>query len=98
MEPWAAKEFAGSDVPDVRFHASLARNAEALAAGAGASFSAACGDHGRQAARRLFRHKETTIKGLMKGHVEQTAARCSGMPLVIVAQDSMVLEYTDHMP
>jgi hypothetical protein len=96
MDHWAAIEFVGCDVPDPRFRSSLARNAEALASDIGSSFSVACGDDGRQAATRLFRHKGTTLKRLMKGHVQQTAVRCTGMPLVVVAQDTMILDYTDH--
>jgi hypothetical protein len=96
MEHWAAGEFAGSVLPNDRFRPGLVRNAEALVSDTGASFSVACGDDGRQAARRLFRHAKTSMKGLMKGHVQQTAARCSGLPLVIVAQDTVTLEYTGH--
>jgi hypothetical protein len=96
MDTWAAREFVGCELPDARFHTSLAKNAEALATHSGDSFSVACGDDGRQSARRLFRHKGTSLNGLMKGHFEQTAARCSNMPLVIAAMDSMILEYTGH--
>ena len=96
MEAWADFEFAGAVLPDPRFRSSLVRNAEALASNSGVSFSVACGDDGRQAARRLFRNEATTINGLMKGHYQQTAARCSGLPLVLVPQDSMILEYTSH--
>jgi hypothetical protein len=96
MDTWAAREFVGCELPDARFRVSLARNAEALATHSGDAFSVACGDDGRQSARRLFRHDGTSLKGLMKGHFEQTAARCSNLPLVIVAQDSVLLEYTGH--
>ena len=97
MESWAAAEFSGSDLPDVRFHRSLARNAEALASSNGASFSVACGDDGRQAARRLFRHDKTTAMGLLKGHVDQTVERCKDLPLIIAVQDTMVFEQNGHL-
>ena len=97
MQSWATAEFSGSDLPDVRFHRSLARNAEALASSSGASFSVACGDDGRQAARRLFRHENTTSKGLLKGHLDQTVKRCKDTPLVIAVQDTMVFEQNGHL-
>lgn len=36
------------------------------------------------------------LNGLMNEHFQQTAVSCACLPLVIVAQDSMILEYTDH--
>ena len=97
-QPWAAREVAGAQLPDDRFRPNVARIAEGLASNGGSSFSVACGHGGRQAARRLFRNEETTVAGLLQGHVEQTAVRCSaaGHDLVLCIQDTTTLDYTRH--
>jgi len=97
-EPWAAREVAGAQLPDDRFRSSVACIAEGLASNGGSSFSVACGHGGRQSARRLFRNEETTVSGLLQGHVEQTAVRCSstGYDLVLCVQDTTTLDYSKH--
>jgi hypothetical protein len=65
-----------------------------LAADPQASFSAACGPAGRQAARRLFRRQDTSVTSLLQGHYTQTAQRCAALPFVLVVQDTTELDYT----
>jgi len=95
-EPWAAREFAGAELPDPRFRTSVTNNAENLASNTGASYSAAVGHGGRQAARRLYKNERTTVQGLIKGHVQQTAARCAEHELVLCIQDTTILDYSHH--
>jgi hypothetical protein len=95
-EPWAAREFAGADLPHERFRMSLTINAENLASNTGSSYSASVGHGGRQAARRLFHNKRTTVQGLLKGHVQQSAARCAQHDLVLCIQDTTTLDYSRH--
>src|SRR6266496_5598897 len=95
-EPWAAREMAGALLPNERCRPNLVQIAENIASNGGASFSSACGHAGRQAARRLFRNERTNPEGLMNGHVQQTAARCSELDLVLCIQDTTILDYTTH--
>jgi len=74
---WALAEMTGCALPDPRFVLSAARNAHRLALHCGESFSASCGPDGRQAATRLFHHKELTVDKLLQGHYQQTARRCA---------------------
>jgi len=67
-----------------------------------ASFSMACGPDARQAAHRICSHKTTTVDGLLRGHFQQTAARCrqawAAHPdePVLVVQDTTDFKYTSH--
>jgi len=96
-EPWAFREISGARLPHSKFHASLACIVEGLASSCGSSFSAGCGHGGRQSARRLFGNPALSIEGLLKGHFEQTAARCFGQSMVLAVQDTTVLDYTSHV-
>ena len=95
-EPWAFREISGAALPHARYYSNLVRIAEGLASSCGSSFSAGCGHGGRQSARRLFRRRETTVEGILTGHYQQTAARCSDHPLVLCAQDTTYLDFSSH--
>ncbi len=95
-EPWAPAEFAGSDVPDPRYRRVATMIVSCLADKPDESYSSACGPGVRQAARRLLRHDDTTPDGLLHGHYQQTAARCSGRDLVLAIQDTTVFNYSTH--
>jgi hypothetical protein len=95
-EPWAFREICGAVLPHARYYSSLVRIAEGLASSCGSSFSAGCGHGGRQSARRLFRRRETTVEGILSGHYQQTAARCSEHALVLCAQDTTYLDFSSH--
>jgi len=96
MDNWAAAEFMGAMLPNQRFLGNLIACATALECKRGVSYSVAVGDSGRQSLRRLLRNKRTTMEGLLKGHIQQTAARCVGNELVIAPQDTTTLDYTTH--
>lgn len=57
------------------------------------SLTAACGPALRQAAHRIFEHPETSIDRLLAGHYRETAQRCAGPPLLLVAQDTCFFVY-----
>ena len=95
-DAWACQEFAGSEVPDRRFIPQLTGIASNLARNCDLSFSNAVGHGGRQGANRLFRNKHTQIDGLLAGHYEQSTARCSQGELVLLVQDTTLLDFTTH--
>jgi len=96
MDAWARQEMVGAVLPDRRYLESVTCIVERLAEAGGASYSQALGHGGRQAARRLFKNPTTTVDGLLQGHYEQTAARCSRHSLVLAVQDTTTLSYTAH--
>jgi hypothetical protein len=93
---WAAAEMAGADIRDPRRIKSLSRLCARLADQPELSFSAACGAALRQAARRIFGQRDTTVEKLLAGHVQQTARRCRAYPLVLAVQDTTAVEYNRH--
>ncbi len=95
-EPWAQTEMAGAQVWDKRCLRSLGNICENLAVHAGESFSAACGEAGRQAAHRIFGRETSSVSGLLRGHIQQTAARCQKQEWVLVAQDTTECDYSSH--
>jgi hypothetical protein len=95
-EEWVETELHSPAVKDRRSRQALIRLGQRLAADPHASFSAACGAAGRQAARRLFRRPDTRVTDLLQGHYEQTVRRCAAHPLILVAQDTTELNYTHH--
>jgi len=96
MDPWAHHELAGASVVDQRHISALVRLAECRTREAEASYSEACGSAVRQAARRACRNQGTSVDGILQGHYQQTAARCAQYPLVLIAQDTMVADYSTH--
>jgi len=95
-EEWARQEMNGAAVGDRRSRRSLAELCARLAAQPQASFSAACGPAGRQAARRLFRRPDTSVQALLTGHYAQTAQRAAAHSLILVAQDTTSFDFSAH--
>jgi hypothetical protein len=87
---------AGAQIRDRRRIKSVTKIVEKLADQPGVAFSTACGSAGRQAAHRLFEHKDTTVAKLLAGHIAQTAERCWEHDLVLAIQDTTSLEYHRH--
>src|SRR5215213_2832894 len=87
-ESWAVQEMSGAQIRDRRRRKSVIQIVENLADQPGVAFSTACGPAGRQAAHRLFEHKDTTVDRLLAGHSAQTAARCWEYDLVLAIQDT----------
>jgi hypothetical protein len=86
----------GAALGDRRSKRCLVQLCAQLAAQPQASFSAACGPAGRQAARRLFRRPDSNVHALLQGHVAQTAHRAAAYPCVLVAQDTTSFDFSHH--
>jgi hypothetical protein len=97
-DSWAAREMAHAEIGDQRSRENLIQICQTLAAQPGIAFSRACGEAKRKAAHRLLRNPKTTPQSLLKGHVEQTALRCSqgDFPLVLAASDTTIFDFTSH--
>src|SRR5437763_802210 len=93
---WALAEVQEAELDDRRRERNMARIWEALAEHPGKSLSAALGDGLRQAAYGLFSQSGCQPEELLAGHVRQTARRCAQAARVIVAQDTMRLDYYTH--
>jgi len=78
---------------EVRQRRSIARAVTSLAANPGISLSAALGPAVRQAVHRITEDDYIGIDELLHGHIAQSAARASGCDLVVVAQDTTVVQY-----
>jgi hypothetical protein len=101
-QPWAQQEMEGAAVWDRRCVRSLVAICERRFERPLVSFSKACGNALRQAAHRIGSHSKTTVDGLLRGHFQQSAARCQqafaenpSQP-VLVVQDTTDLNYTSH--
>jgi hypothetical protein len=101
---WAWQEMRGAALWDGRCRRSVAAICERRLERPRVSFSKACGEATRQAAHRVCAHARTTVDGLLKGHFQQTAARCAALhqeralqqhPLLLVA-DTTSLNYASH--
>ena len=99
---WAWQEMHGAALWDGRCKRSVAAICERRLERPRVSFSKACGEATRQAAHRVCAHSKTTVDGLLKGHFQQTAARCAALhhqdpqhPLLLVA-DTTSLNYASH--
>jgi hypothetical protein len=90
---WVAGEMSGARLGDPRQVQSVIAIVEALAARTDASLSAALGNGLRQAAHRIFEHRETTVDGLLAGHYRAAATRCRELPRVLIAQDRLPTEW-----
>jgi hypothetical protein len=93
---WAFSEAPRSQWLDPRQIRSSIRSLERLHDNAGASYSQALGQDGRQAARRLFHHERVTVDDILSGHFAETSARCAAHERVLVAQDTTEIDYGGH--
>jgi hypothetical protein len=101
-QPWAEQEMNAAAVWDRRCVRSLVAICERRFDRPLVSFSKACGDASRQAARRICSHSTITVDGLLRGHFQQTAERVrhaweqDPAEPVLVVQDTTDLKYTSH--
>lgn len=93
---WTQAEMGAAKVRDQRSRLVLGDLCERLAENPETSFSSAVGPAGRQAARRVFRRKDSAVTSLLAGHYQATAARCRQQELVLVAQDTTEFNYARH--
>jgi hypothetical protein len=87
---------AGARLWDGRCRRSLVRISERLEEQPGVSLSAACGASLRHAAHRIFAHPQTTVPGLLAGHIAQTVDRCGEQEWVLAVQDTTEFDYSGH--
>ncbi|WP_153294068.1 IS4 family transposase [gamma proteobacterium SS-5] len=95
---WAAQEFGTLALPDGRLRTRLIRLAEAFFAQPTATLSSALqGDAGQtKAAYRFFKNPQVTLQTLLQPHYQNTLARITAHPWVLVAQDTTSLNYAAH--
>jgi hypothetical protein len=87
------------DLGDQRLNQRGRKLLETLFADPAASINAAC--HGwaeTQAAYRFFNNASISSRDILAPHQEATRARIAEHPVVLVAQDTTELDYTDHPP
>lgn len=95
-EQWAAQEMHGVRVPTARQVDSVTAIVARLADSPGVSFSSAVGHAGRQAAHILASTPNVHPGDLLRGHVAQTAQRCLGHAVVVVASDTTSFNFSTH--
>ncbi|MBI2301364.1 MAG: hypothetical protein HYU66_20850, partial [Armatimonadetes bacterium] len=86
-EQWGAEQFRGADLGRKGRAETCAEVVEALASGAGKSFSAACGGRLRQSGGDLLQRPDQTPARLLAGPRAALGERCRGLDLVLVATD-----------
>jgi len=92
-----AAELEGIDLGDKRLNKRSTTLIEALAADPQASINAACDDWGdTMAAYRFFQNAKVTPEDILQPHVQATKARMQEEAVVLIAQDTTELDYSDH--
>ena len=94
-----AAELDGIDLGDIRLNQRSQQIIDSLSANPEASINAACdGWNETFAAYRFFDHKSIQPEDILKPHTEATQRRIQEQPVVLIAQDTTELDYTDHPP
>ena len=94
-----ALELEGIDLGDKRLNERSQLIIEALSANPEASINSACdGWSDTLAAYRFFDNKSVRPDDILKPHVAATKRRLCTHPVVLIAQDTTELDYTDHPP
>ena len=94
-----ASELDGIDLGDKRLNNRSRLIIEALSANPEASINSACdGWSDTLAAYRFFDNKSVRPDDILKPHVAATKRRLCTHPVVLIAQDTTELDYTDHPP
>jgi len=94
-----ATELDGIDLGDKRLNERSRRIIETLGANPDASCNAACdGWSDTLAAYRFFDNKSVRPEDILKPHLEATKRRMQEHSVVLIAQDTTELDYSDHPP
>lgn len=94
-----ALELEGIDLGDLRLNQRSQRIIEALSANPEASINSACdGLNDTLAAYRFFDNKSIQPDDILKPHMASTKRRMKEHSVVLIAQDTTELDYTDHPP
>ena len=95
QQGWALAEMHHARLWDARCNKSLAHICQDLQRQPGVAFSRVCGNR-RKAAHRIFSEETTTAQGLLAGHIQQSAMRSQGLPLLLAASDTTSFNYTSQ--
>ena len=94
-----ASELDGIDLGDKRLNERSQRIIEALSVNPEASCNSACdGWSDTLGAYRFFDNKSIQPEAILQPHVEATKRRMQEQSVVVIAQDTTELDYTDHPP
>jgi hypothetical protein len=96
-ENWAEEEFGGADFGDHRLTKRLVTIAQDMYARPQANIPQACQTRAKtKAAYRFFDNSETSMQNIFAPHSESTVRRCAAEAIVLAAQDTTTLNYSDH--
>ncbi len=99
MDTGIAAELQGVDLGDQRLNARSLKVIEALSKDPQASVNGAVEGWGdTQAAYRLLDNRNVTPEKILKPHRQATAERMRAESVVLIAQDTTVLDYSAHPP
>ncbi len=94
-----AAELDGIDLGDIRLNQRSQQIIDSLSANPEASINAACdGWNETLAAYRFFDNGSIRPEDILKPHQEATQRRIQEQTVVLIAQDTTELDYTDHPP
>ncbi|PQO26784.1 transposase, partial [Blastopirellula marina] len=92
-----ADELGGIDLGDKRLNARSAKILEALATNPEVSVNAAHDEWAEtQAAYRFFNNENVTPEKILEPHLQATIRRICERPVVLIAQDTTELDFSDH--
>ena len=94
-----ASELEGIDLGDKRLNKRSQRIIEALSVNPEASCNSACdGWSDTLAAYRFFDNRSVRPEDILQSHVDATKRRMQEHPVVLIAQDTTELDFSDHPP
>lgn len=95
LPEWVMEEMKTVKLPDKRLDQRLQEVLTQLAARPTASIPAACGGRAEmEAAYRLFENERVTFEAILQSHQEATRQRLGQQPLVVLVQDTTVIDLT----
>jgi len=98
VQPWIIEEFAGAELGDTRRTERLLQIAQNLAQNPHGSIPQAFNGkpHAMKAAYRFFDNDAISEEEILAPHILTTTQRCQSMPLVLVPQDTTLLDFSHH--
>lgn len=97
LESWAVHEFGRAQLGDKRRNDRLVELASTLAQQPAASLPQATTDLAElKAAYRFFDNDRISSQAILQSHFLATRERCADQPLVLVVQDTTLLDFTQH--
>lgn len=93
---WSYEELGTAELGDARRTRRLVKVAKTLSKKVGHTMGAAMDMAGAKAAYRLFNEPSVTPEAILAPHTQQTLLRMKAEPVVLVAQDTTVLNFSSH--